>query len=105
MGTNPQKMGTPERVPGTQTPKPGTQVDETGTPPSAPLKKLAAQVFATARIAKLVGEPKPDLKGAAVAKGRERVKPLAKPLRQSAQRVGPHHEVKMPWPRGSARRG
>ena len=62
------------------------------------MAKLAARVYAEAKIAKATGgRVTPTLKGADAAKGRQRVSPLAKPARQAAQRVGPHHERPIPW--------
>ena len=61
------------------------------------MAKLAARVYAEAKIAKATQGAAATLKGADAAKGRQRVTPLAKPARQAAQRVGPHHERPIPW--------
>ena len=61
------------------------------------MAKLAARVYAEAKITRAKEGAAATLKGADAAKGRQRVSPLAKPARQAAQRVGPHHERPIPW--------
>ena len=63
----------------------------------AGVAKRAARVDAEAKIARAREGAAATLKGADAAKGRQRVTPLAKPTRQAAQRVGPHHERPIPW--------
>ena len=63
----------------------------------AGMAKLAARVYAEAKIAKAIQGAAATLMGADAAKGRQRVVPLTKPARQAAQRVGPHHERPIPW--------
>ena len=64
----------------------------------AGMAKLAARVYAEAKIAKATGGGvTPTLKGVEVSRGGGRIAPLKNPARQAAQRVGPHHERPIPW--------